>query len=361
MKILVLAGGLSHERDVSLSSGSLAANALMAGGHSVALVDLYLGIESERDIFLDGDSGKKYSYQVTRQEPDLAKVKEENGGRDALIGPNVIEACMGSDLVFMALHGGIGENGQIQAVFDCYGVKYTGSGYIGSLLAMDKDLAKRIMRQSGVPTADWCLAASEDADAKSLISELGLPLVVKPCCNGSSIGVSMANDRSELEAAISAAGRYESRLLAEKKITGREFSVGILDGRPLPVIEIKPRSGFYNYENKYQAGAAEEICPAELSERSAEDLQELALKTHSALRLGGYSRIDFILDENNGPFCLEANTLPGLTPTSLLPQEAAAAGVCYEDLCDKIAKLAFKAGGQPRAKSRICNEGIVLK
>jgi D-alanine-D-alanine ligase len=346
MKILVLAGGLSHERDVSLSSGSLAANALMARGHRVALVDLYFGIEGERDIFFDGRSGKKYNYQVTRQEPDLAVIKERNGSRDALIGPNVIEACMESDLVFMALHGGIGENGQIQAVFDCHGVKYTGSGYTGSLLAMDKDLAKQIMRQNGVPTADWRLT-ERGTDAKSLIEDLGLPLVVKPCCSGSSIGVSMADDPFELEAAISSAGRYESRLLAEKKITGREFSVGILAGRPLPVIEIKPRSGFYNYENKYQAGAAEEICPAELSERLTEELQGLALKTHRALKLGSYSRIDFILDEEVGPFCLEANTLPGLTPTSLLPQEAAAAGICYEDLCDKIAKLALSGEGQP--------------
>jgi D-alanine-D-alanine ligase len=347
MKILVLAGGLSHERDVSLSSGSLAANALMAKGHRVALVDLYFGIESERDIFFDGSSGKKYSYQVTRREPDLAVIKERNGNRDALIGPNVIEACMGSDLVFMALHGGIGENGQIQAVFDCHRVRYTGSGYIGSLLAMDKDLAKQIMRQNGIPTADWRLAAARGADAKSLIEDLGLPLVVKPCRSGSSIGVSIANDPFELEAAILAAGHYESTLLAERKITGREFSVGILDGRPLPVIEIKPRIGFYNYENKYQAGAAEEICPAELSEQQAEELRRLALKTHRALKLGSYSRIDFILDEDRGPFCLEANTLPGLTPTSLLPQEAAAAGICYEDLCDKIAKLAFPGGDQP--------------
>jgi D-alanine-D-alanine ligase len=339
MKILVLAGGLSHERDVSLSSGSLAANALMTKGHRVALVDLYLGIESERDLFFDRESGKKYSYEVARREPDLAKIKEENGGREALIGPNVIEACMGSDLVFMALHGGIGENGQIQAVFDCYGIKYTGSGYAGALLAMDKDLAKQIMRQNGIPTADWLTITACGTCVKSLIDRLGLPLVVKPCRNGSSIGVSMADNLAGLETAISAASRYEMCLLIERRIIGREFSVGILDDAPLPVIEIKPRRGFYDYENKYQAGASEEICPAELNRQSAEELQRLALKTHRALKLGSYSRIDFMLDEDNQPFCLEANTLPGLTPTSLLPQEAAAAGICFEDLCDRIAKL----------------------
>ncbi|MDR1482001.1 MAG: D-alanine--D-alanine ligase [Synergistaceae bacterium] len=341
MKILVLAGGLSHERDVSLSSGSLAANALMARGHSVALVDLYLGIESERDLFFDGKSGKKYSHEVTRGEPDLAKIKEENGGREAQIGPNVIEACMGSDLVFMALHGGIGENGQIQAVFDCYGIKYTGSGYVGALLAMDKDLAKQIMKHNGIPTADWRMVVAGAADGKSLTDELGLPLVVKPCRNGSSIGVSMADDLAGLNAAISTASRYETRLLVERKITGREFSVGILDGMPLPVIEIKPKRGFYNYENKYQAGASEEICPAELSGRLTDELRGWALKTHQALKLGSYSRIDFMLDEDNRPFCLEANTLPGLTPTSLLPREAAAAGISFEDLCDRIAKMGF--------------------
>ncbi|MDR1885684.1 MAG: ATP-grasp domain-containing protein, partial [Synergistaceae bacterium] len=260
MKIVVLAGGFSPERDVSLSSGSMAANALMERGHCVALVDLYLGAPIPEAPFYGKNSGKRYRYDVPRRAPDLGELKRKNG-RASLVGPNVIEICLGADLAFLALHGGIGENGQLQAVLDCYGIRYTGSGYAGSLLAMDKDLAKRIMRQSGIPTADWRLVESDNADAGGLIDELGLPLVVKPCCSGSSVGVSMARDADELRAAISEAGGYEPRLLVEKKITGREFSVGVLDGRALPVIEIRPKAGFYNYENKYQAGAADEICP----------------------------------------------------------------------------------------------------
>jgi D-alanine-D-alanine ligase len=260
---------------------------------------------------------------------------------NSLVGPHVIDLCRQADLVFLALHGAEGENGKVQALFDLYGIHYTGSGYIGSLLAMDKDLAKRMLVQSGVPTPEWILLDLATTGEQALPAEIGFPCVVKPCSSGSSVGVSIVNDESEFQTALTLASQYESQILVEKMIKGREFSIGILDGEALPVIEIIPKTRFYDYQNKYQAGMTDEICPAELEPETSSLMQALAVKAHHALRLGFYSRIDFLLDAQGDMFCLEANTLPGMTPTSLLPQEAQAVGISYRQLCEKIAAAAL--------------------
>ena len=335
MKIVVLAGGLNPERDVSLASGSLIANALMKNGHEVLLLDVYEGADADAGFKIGTDF--KYSYKVKESEPDLEAVKARNGDRTELIGRNVLEICKNADIAFLGLHGSIGENGQLQAVFDNFGIKYTGTGYIGSLLAMDKDISKRIMLQSGIATADWILFEFGNTDIDSVEEKIGYPCVVKPCSCGSSVGVSIADNRNQLITALEFAKKYEDMIICEKKIDGREFSVGILKGEALPVIEIIPKQGFYDYKHKYQAGITTEITPAELPDAHTKRLQARAAAVHKALRLGGYSRIDFIYDEKADEFfCLEANTLPGMTPTSLLPQEALAAGISYEQLCEMI-------------------------
>lgn len=346
MKIVILAGGLSPERDVSLSSGCLIANALLESGHKVLLLDVYEGMEirgrSCDSLFAGPEQGKKYAYVVSAAEPDLEEVKRRNHGQSALIGKNVLNICASADVVFLALHGAMGENGQLQATFDNFGIRYTGSGYVGSLLAMDKDLTKRLLRQASIPTADWILYRIGEDSIEEAVGKIGFPCVVKPCSCGSSVGVTMVNEISELKNAVGYAEKYESAVLIEKKITGREFSVGVLDGAALPPIEIIPKAGFYDYRNKYQSGLTKEVCPAELTNAQTEKIQGLALAVHKTLRLRGYSRTDFILDDDGNFVCLEANTLPGMTPTSLLPQEALKAGISYGQLCNQIALLPFR-------------------
>jgi D-alanine-D-alanine ligase len=338
MRIVVLAGGLSNERDVSLVSGSLIANALIDNSHEVVLVDLYMGIEdceNWSEVFVKKSDDKHYDFSVPECEPDLDKLRSESGNGDSLIGPNVLEICKYADKVFIGLHGSIGENGQIQAVFDTLGIKYTGTGYVGSLLAMDKDISKKLMIAAGVPTPTWHLVNFETEELVEF-EEFNLPCIIKPCSNGSSIGVSIVNSLEEFGDAINVAAKYEDNILVEKMIIGREFSVGILGGMTLPPIEIIPKEGFYDYKNKYQEGATIEVCPAEIDAETSDRLKTAALKAHKALRLGFYSRIDFMLDEVGEIYCLEANTLPGMTPTSLLPQEAASVGISYNQLCEAI-------------------------
>lgn len=341
MKIVVLAGGYSPERDVSLCSGSLIANALIENGHQVLLADLYLGIPEEdyEDLYFTKASGKRYHYEIPETEPDLKKLKEESGNGAALIGPRIIEACQKADLAFLALHGAIGENGMLQAVFDTHGIHYTGTGYEGCLLAMNKDISKKLMVAANINTAPWKTYSLQTLDL-SQFADVSYPCVVKPLSCGSSVGVSLLDNEQELLEALKSAMVYETNVLIEKKITGREFSVGILNDTALPSIEIIPKKGFYDYKNKYQSGYTTEICPAQISETLELRLREAALNVHHALHLGFYSRVDFLVDEDNTLWCLEANTLPGMTPISLLPQEAKAAGISYNELCERIARAA---------------------
>ena len=348
MKITVLAGGLSPERDVSLATGSLVSNALIEKGNDVLLCDLYKGIDadpSEIDsLFINKNSDKRYDYQIRESAPDLKKLIESNGNRSQFIGKHVIDACQAADIVFIALHGGSGENGQLQSTLDGYGIKYTGSGFLGSALAMDKELTKCLLRFSGIYTPDWVSidAKKHDYDIDKIEAEIGYPCFIKPSNCGSSIGVSCVSSRSQLIKALQLAEQYESNILIEKKIFGREFTIGVLDGKALPALEIIPLEGFYNYKNKYQPNLTKEICPAEIDDSLARKLQDYAEKAYGLLRQEGYSRIDFIVNDDNRCYCLEANSLPGMTKTSLFPQMARAAGIGYDDLCQKIVDMAAK-------------------
>ena len=344
MKITVLAGGLSHEREVSLSSGSLIADALIRKGHEVCLVDLYTGraLDGGEPTFTRDPI---QPYCVSRAVPDLEALKASSGNGNRRIGAGVPALCHAADAVFIALHGDVGENGQLQAFLDMECIPYTGSDYAGSLLAMDKDLTKQMLTRAGVANAPWVycdLSEGVTATADRIEAELGYPLVIKPCSGGSSVGVSMPENRAELIEAIEKAARYESTLMAERRIMGRELTVSYLGGEVLPAVEIIPLTGFYDYENKYQAGKTTEICPAPLTEAEIASLESATRRGFAALRLRGYARFDFILDENGTPWCLEANTLPGMTPTSLLPQAAAAVGLSYEDLCERMVMMAIK-------------------
>ena len=343
MNIAVLAGGYSHERDVSLTSASLISNALIDEGFDVCLCDVYLGMDIEdkgvKDIFT---KNKITPYRVSSSIPDLEKLKEISGNGNALIGKNVIEICKMADVVFLALHGSMGENGQLQATLDNFGIKYTGSGYIGSLLAMDKDISKQLFSRSGVNTPKWVRYNKSECTKEAIKRDIGIPCVIKPCSNGSSVGISIVNNDSELDAALEFAFKYEESVLVEQKIEGREFTVGILDGRVLPAVEIIPTEGFYDYKNKYQAGKTIEICPAPISDEIYAKLADMTRLAFETLRLRGYARFDYMLDSDNTPWCLEANTLPGMTPTSLLPQMAAAVGISYGKLCSKIIEIASR-------------------
>ena len=325
MNVVVLAGGLSPERDVSLASGMLISNALVEKGHSVLLLDLYKGIKDDEMHLLFSNEKRNYDFTIDEEIPELTKKNTKN-----LIGRNVIKICKMADIVFLALHGSIGENGKLQAIFDCMGIKYTGSSYEGSILAMDKILTKKILEHDNIKTPKWHLLKNVRKE------NIKFPVVVKPANNGSSIGVSIANNLEEFEVAIIECEKYKDEIIIEEYIKGREFSVGILDKTALPPIEIIPKAGFYDYKNKYQEGKTIEICPPKISQDKIKEMQQIAIKVHNALLLGAYSRIDFILDENGNLNVLEANSLPGMTKTSLLPQEALVAGITYEDLCEKI-------------------------
>lgn len=342
MRIVVLAGGLSTERDVSISSGILVAAALRQKGHEVVLLDVFTGYE-QNICDIDALFKQNYSFaekaSVGKTVSDISEIKENRLDKsDRFIGANVIEICSEADITFLALHGGEGENGQLQAAFDLLGIKYTGTGYLGSALAMNKGLTKSVFVQNKINTPSGDIFKSiADAESWSVF-----PCVVKPCSGGSSVGIAKAENKEEFDAAVKDAFKYENEVVVEQFVKGREFSVGILGGKALAPIEIIPKSGFYDYESKYQAGATVEICPADIDEKTDELLRSSATAAYNALHLESYARIDFLLDENGEAYCLEANTLPGMTPTSLLPQEAAVDGLDYADLCEKIIEISLK-------------------
>ena len=344
MNIIVLAGGLSPERNVSLTSGSLIAAALRRRGHRVLLVDVYLGLNGDiqNPLALFTSDGNE-SFSVDREVPDLDAVKAQNGNREELIGENVIKLCLAADVAFLALHGAMGENGQLQATLDVHNITYTGSGYAGSMLAMDKEIAKILLADAGIKVPFGVRVGKNDTpNIDEIYEKVGLPAVVKPASCGSSVGVSLVDTKEELYGAIQEAQKFKDDVLVEQRIFGRELTSGIVDERVLPPVEIIPKSRFYDYENKYQAGATVEICPAPISEEAAKKVADATLKGFKALHLSSYARFDYILDDKGEAWCLEANTLPGMTPTSLLPQEAAAVGISYDELCEKLAMLAFK-------------------
>lgn len=339
MKIVVLAGGLSMERDVSFCSGSMVYKALKEKGHQTVLIDVYLGIEGEiGNLFEEERDWAAEIGGISETKPDLDAVKKmrKDGGR-SFFGPGVLELCTLADVVFLALHGENGENGKVQAAFDLMGIRYTGTDYLSSAICMDKGLTKELFTLHGVPTPSGIKLAKGETETV----RVPFPCVVKACCSGSSVGVVMAGNEEEYKKAKEEAFSYDDEVVIEQYIKGREFSVGVMNGKALPIIEIEPKEGFYDYKNKYQAGSAIETCPALLSEDKTREMQGYAEKAFRILRLKNYARMDFMMDKEGNLYCLEANTLPGMTPTSLLPQEAAAAGISFSELCEKIVESAL--------------------
>lgn len=341
MKIVVLAGGTSTERDVSIVSGTKVCEALRSRGHQAILIDVFCGKEDlqiETAFTEEFDLDREVSYIKSFNDTIETRKAEQK----EFFGPNVLEICKEADVVFLALHGACGEDGRIQAAFDLLGVSYTGSGYLGSALAMDKAITKQLFRENGVPTPAGIIVKKTDGRRTAQEYGVGLPCVVKTACGGSSVGVYIAETEEMFEKALEDGFAFEDKLVIEQYVKGREFSVGVVDGKAYPVIEIAPLVGFYDYTNKYQAGNTIETCPAELSGELTKKMQSYAEKAYQVLRLEGYGRMDFMMDGQNNMYCLEANTLPGMTPTSLLPQEAGALGMTFAELCDKLIEVSIR-------------------
>ncbi len=326
-------GGLSAEREVSLASGVQVARALREAGHRVTAVDTARGAvdrEEERAILERG---------VGAAPPEPAE-RRRGDGRELLEVPS-LPAVAEADVAFPVLHGGAGEDGTLQAVLELAGVPYAGSPPLGCGLAMDKDVSKRLFRQAGVPTADWRM----DPASPGEVAGLGYPMIVKPAAGGSTLGLAVVREEGELADAVERARRFDDEVMAEAFVRGREITVGVVGDEPLPVGEIIPEHEIFDYECKYQPELAREVFPAELPGPPAERARELALRVHRVLKLGGFSRVDFILDGDGEPWCLEANALPGMTSNSLLPKAAAAAGIAFPELCDRIVRSAAAADG----------------
>ncbi len=345
MKVVVLAGGISTERDVSLISGKLIYQAMKRLGHQAVLLDVYLGMERDDidGIFESEEDFAADIADIREINPDISEVKarRKDGGK-CYFGPNVIRICQMADVVFLGLHGEDGENGRLQAAFDLLGIRYTGTDYVSSALAMDKALAKELFVANGIPTPAGTVLKKGQAYSAD-VPDVPYPRVVKVCKGGSSIGVYIVKDKAAYDAALQAAFGYGDEVLVEQYIKGRELTCCVLEGKALPIVEIAPKEGFYDYKNKYQAGSTVEICPAPVGPEITRRVQEISEQVFRVLRLKKYARMDFMLDEQDNPYCLEANTLPGMTPVSLIPQEAAAVGIGYDQLCQKIIDMAFDA------------------
>ncbi|MDD3347841.1 D-alanine--D-alanine ligase [Oscillibacter sp.] len=346
MKIVVLAGGLSTERAVSLVTGACVCRALRENGHRAILIDLFLGREdvpADPETLFDTADGLCPDTKIDVQAPDLAAVKaSRKDGSERLFGPNVLELCALSDIVFLGLHGQDGEDGRVQATFDLLGIRYTGAGYLSSGLAMDKAMTKRMMDAAGIPTPAWRLLEYGEEDVERLAAELPMPCVIKTSGGGSSLGVFLPEDRAALKEALHEVQSFHGKVLWEQRIYGRELTVGVLGERALPAVEILPAEKEFDYAAKYQTGGARELCPAPITARQQETMGELACKLHKTLGLEVYSRTDFLMDAAGKFWCLEVNSLPGMTNASLVPKEAAAAGMTYNQLCEEIVQRSYR-------------------
>ena len=341
MNIVVLAGGTSTERVVSISSGTGICKALRQKGHKAILIDVFCGVEH-----FDAENPFPEDYDVNAAADYMSgfnsQVEEMKKVRKSFFGPNVLELCDLADIVFLGLHGANGEDGRVQAAFDLMGIRYTGTGYLSSAMAMDKGITKQMFRVHQVPTPRGITMPKSMWETNLASLGMRYPVVVKTCCGGSSVGVYIVKNQEEFEKALESAYAYEDEVIIEEYIKGREFSVAVVDGKAYPVIEIQPLSEFYDYTSKYSAGATIETCPADLSPELTRKMQDYAEAGYKALGMEAYCRLDFMMRENGDIYCLEANTLPGMTPTSLIPQEAAALGMDYATLCDELINLSMK-------------------
>jgi D-alanine-D-alanine ligase len=333
MRVTVLTGGTSAERDVALASAVQVIGALRSRGHEVAVVD------TARGYIPQGDEPALLSALVGTEPPSIAQLTSLERGL-LLTGLANLAAVRDADVLFLALHGGRGEDGTIQTLLEMVGVPYTGSGRLGSAMAMDKDISKRLFQRAGVPTAPWVMApAAKDEVGR----QFGWPVVVKPSKQGSTVGLSVVKSPKDYEAAVALARQYDDEIMIEAFVPGRELTVGVLEGRTLAVGEIIPRHEIFDYECKYTPGMSQEVFPADLPRAVTEECSRLSLLAHEALKLGGYSRVDFRLTPAGDLFCLEVNTLPGMTATSLLPQAARAVGIEFPELCERICRVARRS------------------
>ena len=340
MNIAVLCGGLSTEREISIKSGYNVCKALRSKGHNAVLVDAYFGNE-DANIFETSESG--YDIDVERYKMDSLTrdiTSYEIKGRP-YFGNNVLFICEQADIVFNGLHGKFGEDGMVQAALDLYGIKYTGSGPLASAVGMDKGFTKQIFKGMGVPTPKSVWLKKDDDYAFEKMG-MDFPVVVKATNGGSSVGVYFANDEKEYIDAIYECYKIDDSVLIEEFIEGREFSVGVFEGEALPVVEIIPKEGWYDYENKYKPGAVEEVCPAEITDDQTKKMQQIAEDACNSIGCEVYARADIMMTENGDMYCLEVNTLPGMTETSLVPREAQSVGMSFEDLCEKIIEVSLK-------------------
>lgn len=346
MKIVVLYGGTSAERNVSLVSGVAVGLALLDRGHDVLLVDPARGDEpvGPREVGAAGAVGA-----------GPPPILEEDGSAIRAVAGEAVQAA---DAVFIALHGGSGEDGTVQGLLDLAGKDYGGSGVLASALAMDKRVSKLIFREAGVLTPAWRVlhadgAGSAPAGSPSFRSDLpldraaeavgalgGCPVVVKPNDQGSTVGLTIVREAGGLDAAVSLAAEYSEHVLLERYISGREITVAVLGGDALPVVEIVPKSGFYDYEHKYTKGMSEYHCPADLPEPKAREIREAGVAAFNVLGCEGYARVDFRLSPEGRAYCLEVNTAPGMTEVSLVPMAARAAGIGFGELVERILTMA---------------------
>lgn len=333
-RIAVLTGGKSAERAVALASGAQVVAALRRLGHHVRVMDIAHGwiLAEEEETCLHQPLASRPPSEGTMQ-------------GDLTMG---LLRCPGfvPELWFLALHGGAGEDGRVQGLLEMTGIPYTGTGVLGSALAMDKDMAKRLLRLAGVPTADWLMAPVEFREVEAL---LGWPVIVKPSKQGSTVGLTLVDDAPALAAAIQLAHQFDDEVMIEKFIAGRELTGPVLGDRPLTVGEIILKGDIFDYEAKYQPGGAKEIFPADLSAELTAEVQRLSCLAHRVLKLSGYSRADFRLDSEGRLWCLEVNTLPGLTAMSLVPQAAAAQGMSFDSLVDQICRHALSKASMTNA------------
>jgi D-alanine-D-alanine ligase len=330
MRVAVLTGGTSAERDVALASAVQVVAALRSRGHEVAVVD------TARGYIPEADEPALLSGVVGTEPPSIAQLHTLERGL-LLSGLANLAVVRDADVLFLALHGGRGEDGTIQTLLEMVGVPYTGSGRLGSAMAMDKDISKRLFREAGVPTPDWVMAPAARAQVER---DFGFPVVVKPSKQGSTVGLTVVKSSREYEPAVVLARKYDDEVMIERFVPGRELTVGVLEGQALAVGEIIPRHEIFDYECKYTPGMSQEIFPADLSAEVTAECGRLSLLAHEALKLGGYSRVDFRLTPEGELFCLEVNTLPGMTATSLMPQAAGAVGIGFPELCERICRVA---------------------
>lgn len=339
MNIVVIAGGTSTERDVSIVTGKMVCASLRRNGHKANMIDVFLGTERYKDagaFFEDNSDLDLVAGELTAKSSKIANlIKEREASGKGFFGPMVLELCKAADIVFIGLHGANGEDGKVQAVFDLMGIRYTGTDYISSAVCMDKNIAKKMLVMEGIPMPKGIILKKGHK-----MEYVPFPCVVKPCCGGSSIGVSIVKDEKEFDSALEEAFSYEDNIIVEEYVKGREFSVAVMDGKALPVIEIEATTGFYDYKNKYN-GQTKETCPANISEETAAKMMRLAEKACDIVGIKTYARVDQLIREDGEIFCLEINTVPGMTPTSLVPQEAAVVGLSYDQLTQKILDLSM--------------------